>query len=54
MGRSRTPIVALTAHAMKDVEAEFRAAEMDGHVSKPSRPDALFQTLDNLLALPRA
>lgn len=34
-GRRRTPIVALTAHALKDDKKRFMDMEFDGYVSKP-------------------
>ncbi len=50
-GRERTPIVALTAHAVKDVRQQCLKADMDGYVPKPIRPDQLFEALENLAAL---
>ncbi|HXE10952.1 MAG TPA: response regulator, partial [Bryobacteraceae bacterium] len=42
------PIVALTAHAIEgDRQRCFRAG-MDGHVSKPIRPEELKRVLDSL------
>ena len=47
-GRTRTPIIALTAHAVEDVRQRCTDADMDGYVAKPIRPDQLFQALENL------
>ncbi|MBI4906446.1 MAG: response regulator [Acidobacteria bacterium] len=40
------PVIALTAHAMKDDETICLAAGMDGYVSKPIRPGELFAAID--------
>ncbi len=44
-GRPRTPIIALTANAMSHQIAEYLAAGMDGHVSKPIEAARLFEAI---------
>ena len=44
-GRPRTPIVALSANAMKHHVAEYLAAGMDAHLAKPIQIDKLYATL---------
>lgn len=39
--KARVPVVALTANALPEERDAFRAAGMDGHISKPLRPDEL-------------
>jgi two-component system sensor histidine kinase/response regulator len=41
-GAARTPIVALSAHALVGFSADCEAAGMDGYLAKPIRPDELF------------
>jgi CheY-like chemotaxis protein len=48
-GRPRTPIVALTANAMDDQVAKYRAAGMDGFVAKPIAASRLFAALQAAL-----
>ncbi|MBI3680498.1 MAG: response regulator [Acidobacteria bacterium] len=45
----RTPVIALTAHAMKEDEAHCLAAGMDAYVAKPINPDLLFHTIERVL-----
>jgi CheY-like chemotaxis protein len=49
-GRARTPIIALSANAMADHIAEYRAAGMDGHLEKPIDIKQLYAALANLPA----
>jgi signal transduction histidine kinase/CheY-like chemotaxis protein len=41
-GGGRTPVIALSAHALVGFSAECAEAGMDGYLSKPIRPDELF------------
>ena len=44
-GRSRTPIVALTANALSHQVEEYLAAGMDGHVAKPIEIAKLYEAI---------
>src|SRR5262249_39910130 len=46
----RTPIVALTAHAMKEDSERCLSAGMDAYVTKPIRTEEFFATIQSLLA----
>ena len=43
-----TPIIALTAHAMKGNREKYLRAGMDGYVSKPIRREELFDAIEQL------
>jgi signal transduction histidine kinase/CheY-like chemotaxis protein len=47
---AHVPIVGVTAHAMKGDRERCLAAGMDGYVSKPIRPAALFAAIDQVTA----
>ncbi len=44
-----TPIIALTAHAMKEEEAQILASGCDGYIAKPIRYKALLNTVQQYL-----
>jgi CheY-like chemotaxis protein len=48
-GRSRTPIIALTANAMAHQVQSYRAAGMDAFVAKPLELGKLIAALDAVL-----
>jgi signal transduction histidine kinase/CheY-like chemotaxis protein len=52
-GRQHIPIVALTAHAMKDDDLKCKAAGMDDHLSKPLDRERLRLCLDHYLGADR-
>jgi two-component system sensor histidine kinase/response regulator len=45
-GARRTPILAMTAHALKGDQERCMAAGMDGYVSKPIRSADLFTAIE--------
>jgi len=47
-GNHRIPILALTAHAMKDYEDRCYQAGMDGFVAKPFQPDQLYRAVESV------
>jgi two-component system sensor histidine kinase/response regulator len=53
-GISRTPIIALTGHTTTEERDRCRAAGMDGFLSKPVRPDALFAAVEQFGSTQRA
>ena len=48
-GKYHTPIVALTAHALKDDDLKTKAAGMDHHLTKPLNRDRLQACLEHYL-----
>ncbi len=46
-----TPIVAMTAHALKSDEERCLSAGMDAYISKPIRTNELFTTIERLLGM---
>jgi CheY-like chemotaxis protein/HPt (histidine-containing phosphotransfer) domain-containing protein len=48
-GRGRIPIIAMTANAMQGDRERCIDAGMDGYVSKPVKPELLFQEIDRVL-----
>jgi CheY-like chemotaxis protein len=53
-GAQHIPIVALTAHAMKDDDLKCKAAGMDDHLTKPIDRERLRLCLDHYLGADRA
>jgi len=51
--RQRTPVIALTAHAMKGDRDRCIAAGMDGCLAKPLRPSELDEVLAEYASRPK-
>ena len=51
---AHVPIIAMTAHAMEDDFKRCLQAGMDGYLTKPFMPKALYEAIDNLLHPPAA
>ncbi len=49
-GRARTPIVALTANALKHQTAEYLAAGMDDVIAKPIQVSRLYEVIERMLS----
>jgi hypothetical protein len=47
---SHTPIIAVTAHAMKGDRERYLSAGMDGYVTKPLSRASLYDEIDALIA----
>jgi CheY-like chemotaxis protein len=47
---TRTPIIAVTAHAIKGDRERYLGVGMDGYVTKPLRRQELFDEIDGVLA----
>jgi len=46
------PIIAMTAHAMKGDRERCLAGGIDGYVSKPVRPQELFEAIETFISIP--
>ncbi len=53
LGQAHLPILALTADATADTTQRCKAAGMDGHLTKPVRPDELLSIVANQARAPR-
>ena len=51
-GAGRAPVLAVSAHAMKQEVEEYLALGFDGYVTKPVRADALHAEIDRALSAP--
>ena len=51
---THTPIIAITAHALKGDKERCLAAGMDGYLSKPMRAEDLYSAIEEVMALQEA
>ncbi len=51
-GQSRTPIIAVTAHALQGDRERYLSSGMDGYVAKPLSVDSLRREMQRCMALP--
>ncbi len=49
----RTPIIAMTAHAMQGDRDKCLSAGMNAYVSKPIQPDEVFEAIEDAVAAQR-
>lgn len=49
--KANTPIIALTASALFDIQEQVYASGMNNYVSKPFKPDDLFEKIQSLVAI---
>jgi CheY-like chemotaxis protein len=52
-GRTRTPIVAVTANALAHQVEDYLAAGMEGHVAKPVEVTKLYGAIEDAIASAR-
>jgi two-component system sensor histidine kinase/response regulator len=50
----RTPIIAMTAHAMQGDRDKCLRAGMNAYVSKPIQPEEVFEAIEDAVAAPSA
>ncbi len=50
-GTKRIPIIALTAHAMKDDREKFIAVGMDDYITKPVKKEVLYEVVEKHISL---
>ena len=48
----RTPLIAMTAHAMQGDSRQVPESRMNGYVSKPIQPEVVFEAIEALVSVP--